>query len=177
MWIINICYLGGSVDKESAWNAEDTGRRGFNPWVRKISWRRTWQPIPWRIPMDGGAWWAKVHRVTKSQTRLKWLSTHAHHILLVSSSLSLVSVSLRCHRKLSQLGWFKQWKLLFSQIWRMRLKDQGVGMAGFERGISSCIEDRLLPAVSHMASPLCGYPPLVSPSPCNISFTRLGPYP
>ena len=21
-------------------------------------------------PMDGGAWWAKVHRVTKSQTRL-----------------------------------------------------------------------------------------------------------
>ena len=22
-------------------------------------------------PMDGGAWWATVHRVTKSQTRLK----------------------------------------------------------------------------------------------------------
>ena len=28
-------------------------------------------------PMDGGAWRAIVHRVTKSQTWLKWLSTHA----------------------------------------------------------------------------------------------------
>ena len=29
-------------------------------------------------PMDRGAWKATVHRVTKSQTRLKGLSTHAH---------------------------------------------------------------------------------------------------
>ena len=29
-------------------------------------------------PMDGGAWWATVQRVTKSQTRLKQLSTHSH---------------------------------------------------------------------------------------------------
>ena len=28
-------------------------------------------------PMDRGAWWATVHRVAKSQTRLKRLSTHA----------------------------------------------------------------------------------------------------
>ena len=28
-------------------------------------------------PMDRGAWWATVHRVTQSQIRLKWLSTHA----------------------------------------------------------------------------------------------------
>ena len=28
-------------------------------------------------PMDRGAWKATVHRVTKSQTRLKGLSTHA----------------------------------------------------------------------------------------------------
>ena len=27
-------------------------------------------------PMDRGAWWAMVHRVTKSQTQLKQLSTH-----------------------------------------------------------------------------------------------------
>ena len=27
-------------------------RCGSNPWVQKIPWRRTWQPIPvfWRIP-------------------------------------------------------------------------------------------------------------------------------
>ena len=27
--------------------------------------------------MDGGAWWAAAHGVAKSQTRLKWLGTHA----------------------------------------------------------------------------------------------------
>ena len=29
-------------------------------------------------PMDRGAWQATVHRVTKSQTWLKWLSTHTY---------------------------------------------------------------------------------------------------
>ena len=27
--------------------------------------------------MDRGAWWVTVHRATKSQTQLKWLSTHS----------------------------------------------------------------------------------------------------
>ena len=26
--------------------------------------------LAWRIPMDRGAWWASVHGVAKSQTRL-----------------------------------------------------------------------------------------------------------
>ena len=26
--------------------------------------------LAWRIPMDRGAWWATVHKVTKSHTRL-----------------------------------------------------------------------------------------------------------
>ena len=29
-------------------------------------------------PMDSGAWWAIVHRVAKSRTRLKQLSIHAY---------------------------------------------------------------------------------------------------
>ena len=33
-------------------------------------------------PMDRGAWWATVHKVTKSWTRLKWLSTHLHALIL-----------------------------------------------------------------------------------------------
>ena len=28
-------------------------------------------------PMDRGAWWATIHRVVKTQTQLRWLSTHA----------------------------------------------------------------------------------------------------
>ena len=31
--------------------------------------------LAWRIPMDRGPWWAMVHRVAVSQTRLKQLST------------------------------------------------------------------------------------------------------
>ena len=45
----------------------------FDPWIRKIPWRRNWQPITvfllrefhgWR------AWWAIVHGVSKSHTQL-----------------------------------------------------------------------------------------------------------
>ena len=50
-------------------------RLRFDPWVGKIPWRRKRQPIPVLLPgkstpMDGGAWQAIVHGVTKSQTRL-----------------------------------------------------------------------------------------------------------
>ena len=51
-----------SDSKESAGNAETR----FNPWVRRITWRREWQPLPvlaWEIP-DRDI----VHGVTKSQT-------------------------------------------------------------------------------------------------------------
>ena len=33
-------------------------------------------------PMDRGAWWARVHRVTKSQTQLKRLSTNLSYVNL-----------------------------------------------------------------------------------------------
>ena len=34
--------------------------------------------------MDEGAWWATAHRVTKSQTLLKWLNTHIESYYLFS---------------------------------------------------------------------------------------------
>ena len=48
-------------------------RPGFDPWVRKIHWRREWQPIQYSClgnHMDRRALWATVNRVTRSQTRL-----------------------------------------------------------------------------------------------------------
>ena len=44
-------------------------------------------------PMDRGVWWATVHRVAKSRSRMKQLSTHAQLSLkwpLVSSIFSLL---------------------------------------------------------------------------------------
>ena len=39
-------------------------RHQFHPWVRKIPWRRKWQPTPVFLP-SGGAWWAAVLEVAK----------------------------------------------------------------------------------------------------------------
>ena len=41
--------------------------------IHTIKWRRQWHPPQCshlENPMDGGAWWAAVHGVAKSQTRL-----------------------------------------------------------------------------------------------------------
>jgi len=41
----------------------------FDPWVRKIFWRKTWQPFHYSSlenSMNQGAWQARVHGVTKS---------------------------------------------------------------------------------------------------------------
>ena len=48
-------------------------RPGFHPWVRKIPWRSAWQSTQYSGPensVDRGAWWATVHGVAKSWTRL-----------------------------------------------------------------------------------------------------------
>ena len=45
-------------------------RPGFDPWLRKVPWRRKWQPSPVFLPGDRGAWQATVRRVAKSWTQL-----------------------------------------------------------------------------------------------------------
>ena len=39
-------------------------------------------------PVDRGAWWLMVHRVTKSWTQLKRISTHTYHIFFIYSFVS-----------------------------------------------------------------------------------------
>ena len=47
-------------------------------WVRSLGWEDSLEvgmathssTLAWRIPMERGAWWATVHRVAKSWTRL-----------------------------------------------------------------------------------------------------------
>ena len=58
-------------------NAGDMRHR-FNSWFRKIPQERKWHRFQYSClenPMDRGAWWATVHRVIRSQTWMKWLST------------------------------------------------------------------------------------------------------
>ena len=57
-------------------------RLRFSPWVRKIPWRKAWQPTPKFLRGEShgqrGSWRATVDSVAKSQTWLKRLSMHTH---------------------------------------------------------------------------------------------------
>ena len=72
----SMLFLGGPVGTESACKLRTPE---FDPWVRKIPWRREWQPTPVFLPgevHDRRAWQATVYGVAKSQTRLD--NSHFH---------------------------------------------------------------------------------------------------
>ena len=77
-----VCPLpGGASGKEPTCLCKRHKRHGFDPWVRKIPWRKAWKPTQYSClenPMDREAWWATAHRVAKSWTWQKWLSMHTH---------------------------------------------------------------------------------------------------
>ena len=65
-----------------ACNAGAKGDTGLIPGLGRSPGGRHGNPLQCSYldnPMDRGAWWATVHRVTKSQTRLKRLSMHTLH--------------------------------------------------------------------------------------------------
>ena len=52
---------GYSSGKEPACQCRRHKRHGFDPWVRKILRRRSWQPTPIFLPGEShGAWWAST---------------------------------------------------------------------------------------------------------------------
>ena len=67
----------GTSGKEPACQCRRCKRQGFDPWVRKIPWRRVWQLTPVFLPGEFHRQRSLVHWVAKSQTRLKQLSNHA----------------------------------------------------------------------------------------------------
>ena len=71
--VLFICkgFPGGSEVKVSACNAGDLG---LIPGSERSPGERNGNPLQYscpKNPMDGGAWWATVHGVAKSQTQLK----------------------------------------------------------------------------------------------------------
>ena len=73
-------FHGGSVVKESTCNVKAEGDTGWSPGLRRSPGEGNSNPLQYSClenAMDREAWWARVHRVTKSWTQLKWLSTHA----------------------------------------------------------------------------------------------------
>ena len=63
-------FPGGSEVKASAWNAGDSG---LIPGLGRSPGEGNGNSLQYfclENPMEGGAWWATVHGVTKSRTRL-----------------------------------------------------------------------------------------------------------
>ena len=54
MWF-SVGFPGGASGKEPACQCRRRKRRGFNPWVGKMPWRRKWQPTPGFLPGESPA--------------------------------------------------------------------------------------------------------------------------
>ena len=70
-------FPGGSDSKESAFQCRSPG---FNPWVRKIPWRRKWLLTPVFLPVEfhgQRVWWGATHGATKSRPRVN--DSHLHY--------------------------------------------------------------------------------------------------
>ena len=83
-------FPGGINGKEPSCQYRRCKRHRFGLWVRKIPWRRAWQPTLVFLlenPMDRGALQAIVHGVTKSDILLKQLSmcryVHMHMLIYI----------------------------------------------------------------------------------------------
>ena len=83
LYIMLLCaskgFLGGASSKEPTCQWRRPIRHGFEPWVRKMPWRRAWQPTPvfcLENPKIRGAWQPIVLWVARNQTQLKRLSSH-----------------------------------------------------------------------------------------------------
>ena len=75
-WILGISrFPGGSEGKASAYNARDPGSI---PGLGRSPGEGNGNPLQYSClenSMDGGAWWATVHGVAKSRTRLRDLTS------------------------------------------------------------------------------------------------------
>ena len=68
--------------KECACQCKRLKRHRFNPWVRRILWKRAWHPIPVFLPGEshGQRSLVGLHSMgLQSRTQLKWLSTYKEH--------------------------------------------------------------------------------------------------
>ena len=67
--------------KESTSQWRRHRRPGFDPWVRKIPWRRAWQPTPVFLPgepMDRGGWHTTVQLFGRKELDTTGTTEHLH---------------------------------------------------------------------------------------------------
>ena len=93
----NVGYPGGTrMVKNPPASAADARDTGSIPGLGRFLGGSPLQYSYLEDPMDRGAWWAMVHRVTKSWTQLKQLSIHAHTIVYFYQLLLVCKSCLLC---------------------------------------------------------------------------------
>ena len=73
----------GLSGKESTCQCGRHRRLRIDPWVGKITWKRSWQPTPAFLPGEShnrGAWQAAVQGVSKTQTGVSIYTHQTIHI-------------------------------------------------------------------------------------------------
>ena len=76
-------FPGGVSGKEPACQCRRHKRWGFSPWVRKIPWRRAWQPTPVSLPgkfhgqrsLEGFSPWGHKSRMWLTHIQTEYLCT------------------------------------------------------------------------------------------------------
>ena len=104
---VSLGFPGGSDSKESPTLRETwVWSLGLIPGSERSPGGGHSNPLQYSClenPMDRRAWWATVHRVAKSQTWLKWLSTQQTCSLCSLEWVSLFS-KLTCNHRLTSLN-------------------------------------------------------------------------
>ena len=119
---LHIYILGvfpvGTSGKDPACQCMRCKRRGFDPWVGKIPWRRSWQPTPVFLPGDSHGQrslaGSTVHRLLNCQTQLKWLSTQ--HVSLQCVFYQAFFSDVRGKFKKNSFYWMTVWHLCIDVI-------------------------------------------------------------
>ena len=86
------------VAKKLFASSGEVSGHGFDPWVRKIPWRRARQPSPVFSPGESHrqrSLGSAVHRVTKSRTWLKYLSSSREVSLLLCMIVARMFIGFR----------------------------------------------------------------------------------
>ena len=105
-------FPGGASGKESACQCRRCKRRGSNPWVMKIPWRKAWQPTPYFCPEYSSSvpWTEEPGRLQlmglQSQTWLNRLSMAQHDISQIKDTYCSIRAKIRRQSiTLFQLNW------------------------------------------------------------------------
>ena len=83
-------FPGGARGKESS---SQRLRHGFDPWVRKIPWRRRWQPTPVFLPGKSHGSWSRVGYRPRGRKELDTTERlHFHFIQIYRAHTSLLAM-------------------------------------------------------------------------------------